>query len=101
MSGFRLAPEAEAELDDIWLYIARGSGSIDIATRVVENITEHFWLLAKHPYLGRARDADWRPGLRSLLADDYLIVHRVGEDDVVLILHVVHGSRNLVALPDF
>jgi hypothetical protein len=32
MSEFRLAPEAEAELDDIWLYIARGGGSIDIAT---------------------------------------------------------------------
>jgi hypothetical protein len=25
--------------------------------------------------------------------DDYLIIHRVVEDDVVLILHVVHGSR--------
>ena len=97
MSGFRLAPEAEAKLDDIWLYIARGSGSIDTATHVVENITEHFWLLAQHPYLGRAR-ADWRPGLRSFLADDYLIIHRVLEDEVVLILHVVHGSRDIGAL---
>jgi plasmid stabilization system protein ParE len=98
MSEFRLAPEAEAELDDIWLHIARGSGNIDIATRVVENIAEHFWLLAKHPFLGRARDEDWRPGLRSLLVDNYLIVHRIIEDDVVLILHVVHGSRDMVAL---
>jgi len=31
MSEFRLAPEAEAELDDIWLYIVRENGSIDIA----------------------------------------------------------------------
>jgi plasmid stabilization system protein ParE len=53
MSGFRLAPEAEAELDDIWLYIARRSASIDSATRVVDNISEHFWLLAQHPYPGR------------------------------------------------
>ena len=42
MSEFRLAPEAEAELDNIWLDIARESGSIDIATRSVEKITEHF-----------------------------------------------------------
>jgi plasmid stabilization system protein ParE len=51
MSEFRLSPEAEAELDDIWLHIARESGSIDIATRVVENITQDFWLLARYPYL--------------------------------------------------
>ena len=48
MSEFRLAPEVEAELDDIWLYIARESGSMDIATHVVEKITEHFWLLARY-----------------------------------------------------
>ena len=56
MSEFRLAPEAEAELDDIWLHIAHESGSTDIATGVVDKITERFWrLLARYPYLGRAR----------------------------------------------
>jgi len=98
MSEFRLSPEAEAELDDIWVRLARESGSVDIATRVVGSITERFWLLARHPYLGRRRDHDLRPGLRSLPADDYVIIHRIEEDDVVLILHVVHGSRDLVTL---
>jgi hypothetical protein len=46
MTGFRLSPEAEAELDAIWIRIATESGSTDIATRLVENITERFWLLA-------------------------------------------------------
>ena len=98
MSEFRLAPEAEAELDDIWLYVARESGSIDIATRFVENITEHFWFLARYPYLGRARDEDLRPGLRSFPVGDYLIIHRIADDEVVLILHVVHGSRDIETL---
>jgi plasmid stabilization system protein ParE len=46
MSEFRLSPEAEAELDGIWIHIARESGNIDIATRVVEGIAERFgyWL---------------------------------------------------------
>ena len=44
--------------------------------------------------LGRARD-DLRLGLRSFPADDYAIIYRVGEHDVVLILHVVHGSRDI------
>jgi toxin ParE1/3/4 len=95
MSEFRLAPEAEAELDDIWLYIARASGSIDVATRVVESIAEHFWLLAQYAYLGRARDEDLRPGLRSFPAGDYLIVYRIADEGVVWILHVVHGRRDL------
>jgi len=34
MSEFRLSPEAEAELDGIWIHMAHESGSIDIATRV-------------------------------------------------------------------
>jgi toxin ParE1/3/4 len=98
MSEFRLSPEAEAELDDIWIHIARESGSIDIATRLLESITERFWLLAQFPYLGRRRDDDLRPGLRSFAADEYVIIYLVVENDVVLILHVAHGSRDIVAL---
>jgi toxin ParE1/3/4 len=98
MSEFRLSPEAETELGDIWIGIARESGSMDIATRVVEGITERFWLLARYPYMGRRRDEDLRPGLRSFPADDYVIIHRIAEGGVVLILHVVHGRRDIVAL---
>jgi toxin ParE1/3/4 len=96
MSEFRLSPEAEAELDDIWVRIAHES-SIDVATRVVEGITDRFWLLARYPHVGRQRDEDLRPGLRSFPADDYVIIYRI-EEDVVLILHVVHGSRDIAAL---
>ena len=74
MSEFRLSPEAEAELDGIWIGIARKSGSVDIAARVVEGITERFWLLARYPYMGRRRDEDLRPGLRSFPADEYVII---------------------------
>jgi toxin ParE1/3/4 len=96
MSELRLSPEAEAELDGIWNYVARESGSIDVATRMVERVTERFWLLARYPYMGRRRDEDLRPGLRSLAADDYVVIYRI-VDDAVLILHVVHGSRDLAA----
>jgi plasmid stabilization system protein ParE len=97
MSGFRLSPEAELQLDAIWLRIARESGSVDSATRTIEGITDRFWLLARHPYIGRRRDEDLSPGLRSFPAGDYVIIHRVGEDDVVRILHVFHGSQDFEA----
>jgi plasmid stabilization system protein ParE len=98
MNEFRLAPEAEAELDAIWIHIARDSGSVDIATRVIEGVIERFWLLARYPYIGRRRDHDLGPGLRSFPADDYVLIHRLEEDGVVLILHVLHGSRDIIAL---
>jgi toxin ParE1/3/4 len=92
----RLAPAAEAELDDIWYYIAKKSSSTGIADGVVDFITDRFFLLAGHPHLGRRRDEDLRPGLRSFPVGD-VIIYRV-EDDGVLILHVVRGSRNIEAL---
>ena len=45
----RVAPEAEAELDDIWYYTATQSGHIEIADRVIDSITDitdRFFLLA-------------------------------------------------------
>ncbi|HVY94843.1 MAG TPA: type II toxin-antitoxin system RelE/ParE family toxin [Bryobacteraceae bacterium] len=66
MSDFRLSPEAEADLDNIWLYIVRDSGNIEIATEVVERIFARFGLLASQPHIGRRRD-DLRAGLRSLI----------------------------------
>ncbi len=49
MSDFRLLPTAEAELDDIWLYVARESGSIDIAKRLIDGLTERFFSLPNIP----------------------------------------------------
>jgi len=93
----RLAPEAEAELDGIWYYVAKESGSIEIADRLIDSLTDRFFLLASHPYVGRRRDDDLRPGLRSFPVGEYVVIYRVEGEDV-LILHVVRGSRNLEAL---
>jgi toxin ParE1/3/4 len=95
----RLAPQAEAELDDIWYYIAKESHSIAIADRVVDAITDRFFLLATHPHLGRRRDDGLLPGLRSFPVGEYVIVYRVeGASADVLILRVIRGSRDIEAL---
>jgi toxin ParE1/3/4 len=93
----RLAPRAEADLDDIWWYIATESGSVEIARRHVATLTSRFLLLARHPRLGRARDGDLGAGRRSYPVDRYIIVYRIDGNDVE-ILRVVHGSRDLEAL---
>ena len=92
----RLAPEAEAELDEIWWYIATETGSTQVAERVISSITSRFHLLAEHPRLGRARD-DLEPGLRSHPAGDYVIIYVVEGHDVA-ILHILHGRRDIEGL---
>ena len=91
MRQFRLSQEAEADLDAIWLHIAQAASNIDIATRVIENLTARFWLLAQYPFIGRSRP-DLRTDLRSFPAEDYIIIYRTVPDDVVLILHVLHAA---------
>ena len=93
----RLAHEVEAELDNIWYYVATESGNVEIADRLIDSIVDRFFLLASKPYLGRRRDRDLRPGLRSFPVGEYVIIYRV-EDEDVMILHVTHGRRDLDAL---
>jgi len=92
----RVAPEAEADLDDIWCYIAKSS-SLEVADRIIEFLADRFHILANHPYIGRRRDHELRPGLRSLPVRDYIILYLI-EDEDVLILRVLRGSRDITAL---
>jgi hypothetical protein len=36
-----------------------------------------------------------RSGLRTFLADDYVIIYSIEADEVALILHVAHGCRDI------
>jgi toxin ParE1/3/4 len=95
--GHIRTPQADSDLDDIWFYIAAKSDSPDIADRFIDSIIDRFFLLASHPNIGRARDEDLRPGLRSFPVGDYVIIYRIQNEDVQ-ILRVLRGSRNIAAL---
>ena len=95
--GHRRTPEADSDLDDIWYYVASKSASLDIADRLIDSITDRFFLLASYPNVGRARDKDLRPGLRTFPVGEYVIIYRLQEEDV-LILRVLRGSRDIEAL---
>jgi toxin ParE1/3/4 len=88
--GHRRSPQADSDLDDIWYYVATQSGSFEIADRLIDSIADRFFLLASHPNIGRSRDDDLRPGLRSFPAGEYMIVYRIQDEDV-LILRVIRG----------
>jgi toxin ParE1/3/4 len=93
----RVAPRASDDLDDIWYYVANESSSIEVANRLIDSITDRFYLLASHPHLGRARGDDFGVGVRSFPVGEYVIVYCVDGLDV-LILRVAHGKRDIEAM---
>lgn len=95
--GHVRTPRADSDLEDIWDYVFADTGSVEIADRLIDSITDRFLLLASHPHLGRSRHEDLRPGLRSFPVGDYVIIYRI-RDENVLILRVLHGSQNIPAI---
>jgi len=89
--------QAGSDLNEIWYYVATKSGSLDVADRLIDSITDRFTLLAGYPNMGRARDEDLRLGLRSFPVGEYVILYRIQDEDV-LILRVLRGSRDIEAL---
>jgi plasmid stabilization system protein ParE len=53
--AYRLSPAAERDLDDITYYIAKESGSLAIADRLIDAITSRFYLLAARRLSSSAR----------------------------------------------
>ena len=85
-----VSPLAQADIDEIWDYIARDS--LVNADRFVDRIEQRFGLLADNPRLGVARD-DLRPGLRRFRHARYLIYYRFIRGGIEVV-RVVHGARD-------
>ena len=91
MSGFVLHPEAVADLDEIWEFIA--ADSVEAADRVVEEMRGVMRSLAAYPRIGHIRaDLTSRP-LRFHPVRDFLIAYAPDEMPLVVIA-VLHGGRN-------
>jgi len=90
MKHVRVTRDAERDLDDVWLYIARDN--VRAANRLVDEITNRFALIGSSPALGRIRD-ELKPGLRSHPVGRYVIYYRETRSHIA-ILHIVHGARD-------
>jgi toxin ParE1/3/4 len=91
-----IAPEARRDLRGIRDYIAKDNPQA--ARRVVMRLRDMARMLAGAPGLGRARP-ELGPGLRSIVADRYVLFHRplAGASGIEL-ARVLHGARDLDAL---
>lgn len=91
MNCYRLSTLAESDLEAIWRFVARDR-SVEVANRLVDDITDRCVLLADHPEAGRLRD-EIAAGLRSCSVRNHIIYYRP-EPGHVLIARILHGSRD-------
>ncbi len=89
-----IRPEAEADLEEIWLYIAQDDPYI--ADRFIDLIEETCHTLAHNPLMGRSRP-ELASGLRSFPVGSYIIFY-VPLEDGVEIVRIISGARDIDAL---
>ena len=82
----RRRPQATEDIAEVWGHIA--DDNLRAADRWVDQLDEHFRLLAAQPLMGRTRD-ELVPGLRSFPFGRYVIFYEPieGGIDVVRLLH--------------
>ena len=87
-------PQAETDLDEIWLYIARDS--IENADKFLEKIEERCLSLAEFPSMGVSRE-ELMPSLRSLPVGNHIIFYMPAENGIVIV-RVLQGMRDIEAI---
>jgi plasmid stabilization system protein ParE len=91
MSGFALHPQALADLEEIWEFIA--ADNMDAADLIVEEIYEAIRALIPFPQQGHRRSELTTRPLRFQPVRDFLIAYAPDEEPLVVIA-VIHGRRN-------
>ncbi len=96
MAELFLSRRAEAELRQIWRYIA--AENPDAADRLLLKIDGKLQTLRDFPKIGALR-ADIRPGFRMLVEGNYLLLYDYDEaGDAVELISVVDGRQDLTEL---
>ncbi len=91
MSQLILSPEAEQDLVDIWLYIAKDS--IINADRYIDKLYNKGQLLTENPEIGSER-SDLMATLRCFPVDHYVLYYRESSEGVEMV-RVLHASRDI------
>ncbi len=94
MGSYRLTKKAAADLQAIGDYLSEQN--LRAAERLLNDLEDHFTLLAENTKLGRARPEIGRD-LRYFPVRNYLIFYRPLASGVEIV-RVVYGGRNLQAL---
>jgi plasmid stabilization system protein ParE len=92
MSGYAFHPDAFADLDEIWEYIAQDN--VDAADRVLADIHSTVTLLAGSPQIGHRRPDLTTRSLRFHVAHGQYLVAYAPDEKPLWVVAVIHGRRN-------
>lgn len=97
MSCFRLTSEAECDLNLIWDFIAQDN--VDAANRVIDKIVHSMEMLSKMPEMAQKRPklSEIYPDLRMWPVNEFskYLVFYVPIEDGILVIRILHSSRNI------
>jgi toxin ParE1/3/4 len=96
MAQVKLSQFAEADLKEIWSYIAETN--IASADKITDEFLKKFQLLAQNSEMGKRRD-DLILNLRSFPHKRYVIFY-FPIDEGIEVFRVLHGSRDITSLFD-
>ncbi len=96
MAELFISRRAEAELRQIWRYIAAENPAA--ADRLLLKIDDKLQILRDFPKIGTLR-TDIRPGFRMLVEGNYLLLYEYDEaNDAVELISAVDGRQDLTGL---
>ena len=91
MTGYAFHPEASADLDEIWEFIA--ADNLDAADRVIEEILAAIDVLVPVPQQGHRRPDLTSGPLRFTNTREYLVAYAPDEEPLWVVA-VIHGRRS-------
>lgn len=91
MRQLRISATAQADLDEIWLFIAQDDPGA--ADRFLERLLHACGRLIRAPRMGRLRE-DLASDLRSLSFGHYLVFYRPTDSDIEIV-RVLSGFRDI------
>lgn len=95
MRQLHFTNDADRNLVEIAVYIATESSSRDVAVAFIERLRAKCRQLASLPAtVGTARP-ELRTDIRSTPSQGYVIFFRYRVDDVLEIVNILHGSRDI------
>ena len=92
-----LLENAIGNLDEIYRYVARASGSPTTAIRFIRRIRTSCKRIGNAPFIGHARD-DLEPGLRTVSFERSAVIAFRVEEAQVKIVSIFHGGRDYEAI---
>jgi toxin ParE1/3/4 len=96
MKGYALTEAADADLEELWQYIAHNS-SPAAADRLEDELHVAMHRLAGMPRIGHVRSDVADEALRFFSVHKFLIVYRA-LDDHLQVIRVLHGARDVGAV---